>query len=710
MTEHGPSSRILKPGRNCWRIAASRRAAFLIDAAAYFAALRAALAQAQRSIFIIGWDVDSRTLLCPEPARDGWPAPLGPFLKALAQARPELEIHVLNWDFIMLYAAEREALPLYTLGWQAHRNLHFELDGQHPAGACHHQKIVVIDDAAAFVGGMDLAQTRWDTPEHAPRAPARVHTNGNHYPPVHDVQMLVDGPAAQALGELARERWQRATGARPPGPALADAEIWPTGLEPDVTSVEVGIARTAPRYGNQPPITEVRQLYLDAIAAARDSLYFENQYLTASSIGEALEARLRAPDGPETVVVSRLTGGGWLEENTMEILRARWLRRLRAADAAGRLRVYYPDCAGYVGECLNVHAKLMVMDDRLLRIGSSNLANRSMGLDTECDLVIESHEPRVRQAIARFRHRLLAEHLDTTPERIEAAAQHTGSLIGAIESLNTGPWRCLRPLSGEVSPEADANLPSAAVIDPETPIDADRLMDELLPSEHRPAARRRLVYAVGLLAVACALSWAWNWGPLAGWLNQDNFAAIGQRVRAAPATPLWVLGAYLFAALTAMPITLVILATGLVFGPVSGFCYAVSGSLLGAAATFGLGHLAGRDVVRRLAGQRLNALSRWLRHKGLLAMIAVRLVPVAPFTVVNLVAGASRVRFRDFLLGTAFGMAPGAAAITLFSGRLASALAQPDALNLGLLGGAAMAIGSGAFLLHRWLRRRGPAA
>jgi phospholipase D1/2 len=697
--------RILKPGKNCWRLARSHRIAFLVDAAAYFAAVRAAALRARRSISIVGWDIDSRTKLVQGHPDDGWPESLGPFLKALAEQRRRLEVYILNWDFAMLYAIDREVLPLYTLGWQTHRNLHFQLDGRHPVGACHHQKIVVIDDTLAFVGGMDLAQARWDTPDHAPGAPERVRSNGTCYAPVHDVQMMVDGPAAATLGALVRERWQRATGRTIEWSGRISRDPWPPSVAPDVTEEDVAIARTVPRYNGTPEVVEVRQLYLDAIAAARRTLYFENQYLTASAIGDALEARLREPDGPEIVIVSRLTGGGWLEENTMEVLRARLLRRLRAADRHGRLHVYYPDCDGYVKECINVHSKLMIMDDRLLRIGSANLANRSMGLDTECDLAIEALEPRVQEAIGRFRDRLLAEHLGVTPEQVEQEVRATGSLLLGIESLRGEP-HTLRPLEGEVSPEAEARLPPAAVIDPETPIDPDRLMDDLLPVEHRPAARKRLVLAMGILATVGALSAAWHWGPLADWLDRESLTAAARYLQQAPATPLWVLGAYLAAALTATPITLMILVTGLVFGPVQGFCYALSGSLLGAAATFGLGHTIGRDLVRRVAGERLNALSRWLRHRGLIAIIAVRLVPVAPFTVVNLVAGASHIRFRDFLLGTVFGMLPGTTAITLFSDRLTAALAHPDPLNIALLLAAIALIAAVAAVLHRWLQRR----
>ena len=103
-------------------------------------------------------------------------------------------------------------MPLYALNWKTHSRVRFYMDDKHPVGASQHQKIVVVDDAVAFSGGLDLRKWRWDTPEHHIDDQRRVDPDGKPYPPFHDVQMVVDGAAAAALGQLARERWQRATG------------------------------------------------------------------------------------------------------------------------------------------------------------------------------------------------------------------------------------------------------------------------------------------------------------------------------------------------------------------------------------------------------------------------------------------------------------------------------------------------------------------
>ena len=189
----------------------------------------------------------------------------------------------------MLYAFEREFLPLLQRAWRNPR-LHFQLDADHPLGASQHQKIVVIDDAIAFVGGLDLTLSRWDTRRHAARDPRRKDAGNRPYPPFHDVQIAVDGEAAAALGELARERWQRATGRTLTAPA-PDGDVWPPALTPDLTDATLAIARTDPGWNGRPEVREVEALFVRAIAAAERSLYIENQYFTSHRIGDALIER-----------------------------------------------------------------------------------------------------------------------------------------------------------------------------------------------------------------------------------------------------------------------------------------------------------------------------------------------------------------------------------------------------------------------------------
>ena len=147
----------------------------------------------------------------------------------------------------MLYIREREWLPIINLDWKTHRRIHFQLDDQHPFGASQHQKIVVIDDAVAFCGGIDLTSNRWDTPNHRLNDSRRKNPDGKLYPPFHDIQMIVAGEAAAALGALFRDRWKWATG-KELQPVDTRNNAWPPDLKPWMTDSRIGIVRTLPAF------------------------------------------------------------------------------------------------------------------------------------------------------------------------------------------------------------------------------------------------------------------------------------------------------------------------------------------------------------------------------------------------------------------------------------------------------------------------------
>jgi len=267
-----PSNRTatsLKPGRNCWRLAGANRVAFFVDACAYFEALYDALADARRSVRILGWDIDSRLeLVRPAGERDR-PTALREYLEHLARETDDLRIDILSWDFSVIYALEREWFTKHRIGRSLKQRVRFELDSRHPFGGSQHQKVVIIDDSVAFVGGIDLTRHRWDTPDHAADDPRRVDPGGTRYLPFHDVQMAVDGPAARALAEMAVERWEQATDLEITPLSCTDSDVWPRNVEPTIRNTQVAIARTFPAFEDRPEIREVEKLHLDLIRAAK---------------------------------------------------------------------------------------------------------------------------------------------------------------------------------------------------------------------------------------------------------------------------------------------------------------------------------------------------------------------------------------------------------------------------------------------------------
>src|SRR5438067_967951 len=701
---------LLRPGYNGWTVARAERVAFLVDAADYFRAFYEAALRAKRSITILGWDFNSQTRLHFEPeVPNEPPALLGDFLNYLVQRRHTLHVHILNWDYPMVFGADREFPPLYGFGWTPARRVHLRYDDTHPVPGPHHQKIVVIDDALAFIGGIDLTVRRWDSPEHLPQDPRRV-AYGKPYPPFHDLMVMLDGEAARSLATLTRERWHGATGQKLK-PAITgaraggDDDPWPASFAPDLQSVEVGIARTAPPRGELPAIKEVEKLYLDMIAAAKKTLYIENQYFTAPRIAAALEKRLAEPDGPEIVLVLRLLSHGWLEEHTMHILRTRLIERLRKADKHGRFHVYYPHVPGLAeGCCLDVHSKTMIVDDRVLRVGSSNLCNRSLGLDTEADVAIEARgRPQVANVVRRFRDRLLAEHLGVPIEKVRVEVERTGSLYGAIKTL-AHDGRSLRELATLPDwPEAIVNV--AAVADPDEPIALEELLLDRHHEEEAPPEKIAWAQIGFIVAVIAALTVLWRWTPLAHTVSPEAVIGWAKDFGHQWWAPLVVMSLYTPACLVMFPRPLITLASVIAFGPWLGFVYSLLGICASAVVTYYIGRRMKRDTVRRLAGPKLDRMIEVLKKYGLLAMTLLRLVPIAPFAVERIVAGAIHMRLWHVIVGTAIGLLPGTLATTIFGDAIETALTGTGDVNWWLVGIAVGLLGGGIVAVKRWFMR-----
>jgi phosphatidylserine/phosphatidylglycerophosphate/cardiolipin synthase-like enzyme len=348
---------VLRPGDTCWRTARASRAAFLIDTEAYFAAVFEALHGARRSVQLLGWGFDPRTRLFPDGV-DGPDDPdeIGRLLIRLAQARPEIDIRVLIWHSALPISASQEFFPHRARKWFRGTGVRFRLDDAIPFGACHHQKVLVIDDRVAFCGGGDISVDRWDTPAHLDTDVRRLMPAQTEHPPRHEVMMLVEGDAARALGDLARERWRRATGEAVSVPEPVDSDPWPHRVPAALSDVEVAVARTIPAWRLDHSVEEIRRLNLAMIASARDLIYLENQYFTSPLVAEALAARLAEPDGPEVVLISTGHSPSWFDRLTMDRARTAMIWRLRAADVFGRFRAYYPITSE--GANIVVHSKV----------------------------------------------------------------------------------------------------------------------------------------------------------------------------------------------------------------------------------------------------------------------------------------------------------------------------------------------------------------
>jgi phospholipase D1/2 len=689
----------LRPKHNVWRIERANRAAVLIDAAAFFEAVRGACLKAERSILVVGWDIDSRTQLVGADGKpaDGHASGFADFLSELVQARPDLRIHLLLWDYSLLYAGERELLPRLSLGWRMPGNVTLCIDNSVPFGSSQHQKIVVVDDAVAFSGGLDLTIRRWDTTSHSAENRHRVDPSGHPYRPFHDIQMMVDGAAAQALALLARERWCRAYGGAPQVEPRGDP--WPETVRADFTDVDIGIARTQPRYDNEHEVREAERLFVDSIDLAEREVYIENQFLSSALIADRLAERLRRRPRLEVVIVAPRTHDSWVERHTMRNGRIRFWRRVRAA-GGDRVRLLYPAVEqGVHTTDTMIHSKVMVVDDRFLRVGSANMNNRSMGADTECDLAIEAPTDKERTAILDIRNRLLGEHCGVAAADVAAALERHGSLVRAADELSAN-GHSLRPIDdGEPDDGGLADIVER-LADPPRPIRPARLARHLL------TRLRPLLVALACALVVLGIALAWRYTPLSALVTADNVRAVLRGVRGEPWAILIVVTVFVLAGAIVFPLNILVLTTSAVFGPWLGILYGGAGTMSSGLVMYYVGSLLGREALYRMLGERWRRGLEGLRKRGLLAVVTLRLLPIAPFTLVNLAAGASGIRFVDFLVGTMIGMLPGLVLLSIMGDRIIRILAEPSAGDIAILVLCVVALIGLAVAAQALLRRR----
>lgn len=462
-------------GDGVWRYARADRASVIVDAADYFLHMQEAMLKAKQRIFLIGWDFDTRIHLThgrrwwQRPLRRGHPSRLGSFIGWLVRHRKHLDVRILKWSVSILQFATRGTMLWDVLRWARHKRITFKFDTAHPVGCSHHQKIAVVDDWLAVCGGIDMTDKRWDTREHCEHDPRRRGVSGRKYAPWHDATMMMEGEVAAALAELGHGRWERAGGGDLPSIEPSRVSLWPEKLPVQFENVEIGIARTRAEYRDCEEVREIRALYLSHIREARRFIYAESQYFASRAVVEAIVARLQEPDPPEIVIVHPANADGWLEQQAMDHARAELVRVIEAADRQNRFSLWVP----YVGETpIYVHAKLMVVDDVVLRIGSANLNNRSMGLDSECDVVIDSRRPgneRADKPIAALRHSLLAEHLDLDQDEIGERLERAGSMRALIEAESGSNGRYLKRYRPPELTEAERKLAESQFLDPEHP-------------------------------------------------------------------------------------------------------------------------------------------------------------------------------------------------------------------------------------------------
>jgi phospholipase D1/2 len=419
-------TRILDSHPNVFRVHPVDEFGLLIDAEAYYRAFYRAALKAEQHILLSGWQFDSEVELLrgAEAERSDGPVKLLKFLDWLCERKPSLQIHMLAWDFSLVFAAEREWMQRAVFHWSTNERLRFRFDDNHVERGCHHQKFAVIDGELAFVGGLDLCDARWDDRAHRQKNPLRLQVDGEPGKPFHDIQAYVRSrELSQSLTELFLCRWERAEG-KPFDPTTSGAAHVPVQDDERVPiqAARVAISRTDPNGapGGPTPCREILALHRAAIASAERSIYVETQYFSSREVQDAMVERMRDASRSklEIVLVLNKRGETLKEQAAVGLAQAQVIDTLRkvAKETGHALGMYYtlPACDDdeRPEQATYIHSKLMIVDDRLLTVGSANLTNRSMNVDTELNLTVEIERDgdALSRSLRALRATLLGEH------------------------------------------------------------------------------------------------------------------------------------------------------------------------------------------------------------------------------------------------------------------------------------------------------------
>jgi uncharacterized membrane protein YdjX (TVP38/TMEM64 family) len=461
-----------------------------------------------------------------------------------------------------------------------------------------------------------------------------------------------------------------------------------------------GIARTEIATESEAGVNEVTRLFEASINAADRFIYIENQFTSAVDIARLLVQRMLDVPQLRVLIVTPKLHSSWFESQAMQSGRGGFIEQFVAAGVMGRVRFLYPSTRdGGGAAAVMVHSKVMIVDDRFLRVGSANLNNRSMGADTECDLAFEATSEVHRKYIAGLRRQMIGHFCGVNEREIES---NEADLFGFLDRLaESGREKSLQP----IDPAATTGGMAAVVqpvADPREPLHLDR-------TANRMWTARTILAVVGLAAALAGLALVWQYTSLRDFAEVGFVSSVISQPARSQFAPLLAIAAFVVGGLLVFPVLILIAATAAALGPWVGFFSAGAGVLLSALTLFSIGRVLGQARLQRLLGRRAARIQSRIIDKGVVAVAMIRMVPIAPFSMVNVVAGASKLSLRDFMLGTALGMAPGIAVMAALGAQIADLTRNAswtNAVLLALAVAAWIALCLGVQFLVTWMAGR----
>lgn len=691
---------VLAEDENCWKVSESSHLSVIIDCENFYRAVYEAFVRAQKTIFIVGWDIDSRIrLLHNEDAeRAEYPVLIRDLIKHKAEQNPQLQIYLVRWDSSLAFLSFREVWLQDVWQKGMPENVHIALDATIPVGGSHHQKLIVVDDELAFSGGMDIAVQRWDTRAHPPQSIEREDCCGA-YPPYHDVQAIMTGAVVEHLAELVRWRWDRLVEEKAIGFVAADNQqslpaTWPPSVEPVMSQVRTAIARTIPDMGDTKTCQEVESMLISLIRQARRFIYIENQFVSYLPIAEALNIQLKNTPSLQVMIVSSYKPKGPAEQESYWAGRIEFEKLLLKGVDQDRVRLAYSSVIDESGERAYklIHSKLLFVDDVYMVVGSANLNRRSMALDTECDVIVQAEEAEQRRAMARVRNDLLAEHCGESIETVEGFFQDDNPLAQLMQPSAQGVYE-LQAVQDQQFTDGTWKPLVDPILDPAEPIISGlNTLNGDSVAVRNPPHKWVIVMCLALFigTVVALLAWGVQMLP-----EDFDRASLVNLLEEYSGNALWslglVIGVFVFTGFLFIPVTMVTLAVAAVYGPWFGAVYSIIGALASASLMFYVGQLLGNTGLRNLGGPRVQVVNEKLRNASVPGVAVLRMVPIAPYTFVNLVAGISSLRFYVFLLGSLMGLSPALLANSLVGDSLFQLFTDPTQEAVLYLAGGAVA-------------------
>ncbi|MDA3900205.1 MAG: VTT domain-containing protein [Spirochaetes bacterium] len=655
------------------------RLSFFTYSGAYYSALADILPQARHRILIVGWSFDDRIHLLRDKNTDSAKMELGELLISAAKENPSLQITLCIWKPPSLFSAGQHISRKFRKKLRRLPNITLYQIPAESAFASRHEKYVVVDDVLAFLGGIDLTKNRWDSQDHPSKSLGRINPDGESYGPYHDTHTVFSGSVVKDILSMAVAKFHFNL------PSINNAdELWPKDVPVDVENAQVMISltRSSPDAAI-PDVNQIKQVYHDMIAYAKDCIYIENQYFSNDIITDLVVKSLRSKDGPEVIILMPRELPDMMGRMTMGLNASMHIAKLKKNDLHGRLGFYNPVSSDNPDVGFLVHSKLLITDSRYITIGSANISQRSFSFDDEANISIDATKTQDPQCAKNLEERLLAQHCGLKIEEWQALVkQHNGSRLKALQERIT-LWEGLVEGKNLMAPHSVPNE-ILDYFDMGLSPQPEEVMHTMTKNNSKGFIfRTKKVWALLLLTIVI-LGIVFFFART----DIDTQQILGTIKNLNETRPfiaaLLTIATFWIAMLMFVSITVPIVAFAALHGPWLGILYSSLGIFSGAAIFYVLGlmmHNSKRfdryNVVRRVKKQFVK-----IRPYGFWAVVISRMVPSGPFMVVNMVTGMVGFRPVHFITGSLLGLMPGIITFTIFGETIRNIFTDPGWKNI----------------------------